>query len=63
MVLKLISFIFREYVKTIHASHIDDPRFSHVPSNKVSGKKMFNLNIQKSFLVEFDHIFKDTTIT
>lgn len=24
----------REYVKTIHASHIDDPRFSHVPSNK-----------------------------
>ncbi|CAL4890554.1 unnamed protein product [Urochloa decumbens] len=24
----------REYVKTIHASHIEDPRFSHVPSNK-----------------------------
>ncbi|KAF8676707.1 hypothetical protein HU200_046821 [Digitaria exilis] len=24
----------REYVKTIHALHIEDPRFSHVPSNK-----------------------------
>ncbi|CAM0146320.1 unnamed protein product [Urochloa decumbens] len=24
----------REYVKTIHASHIEDPRFSHVSSNK-----------------------------
>ncbi|KAG2655348.1 RNA-binding protein 48-like isoform X2 [Panicum virgatum] len=27
----------REYVKTIHASHIDDPCFSHVPSDKFVG--------------------------
>ena len=30
-------------MKTIHASHIEDPRFSHVPSDKVCGKNMFNL--------------------
>ncbi|GJN18759.1 hypothetical protein PR202_gb05955 [Eleusine coracana subsp. coracana] len=24
----------REYMKTAHAHHVDDPRFSHVPSNK-----------------------------
>ncbi|KAF8676767.1 hypothetical protein HU200_046817 [Digitaria exilis] len=27
-------FLSGKYVKTIHALHIEDPRFSHVPSNK-----------------------------
>ncbi|KAK8461257.1 hypothetical protein SEVIR_1G004100v4 [Setaria viridis] len=29
-----MNFNKREYLKTNHASHIEDPRFSHVPSNK-----------------------------
>jgi hypothetical protein len=36
-------------MKTMHASHIEDPRFSHVPSDKVCGKNMFNLITLKSF--------------
>jgi hypothetical protein len=30
-------------MKTIHASPIEDPRFSHVPSDKVCGKSVLNL--------------------
>jgi len=40
-------------MKTIHASHIEDPRFSHVPSDKVCGKNMFNLITLKSFPDKF----------
>uniref|UniRef100_A0ACD5VBL7 Uncharacterized protein n=2 Tax=Avena sativa TaxID=4498 RepID=A0ACD5VBL7_AVESA len=36
----------REYTKTMHPSHIEDARFSHVSSNKVcSSKTMFWTNL------------------
>ena len=51
--LKFHLIMFREYTKTIHTSHIEDARFSHVSSSKVcSSKTMFRLKTKKMLIEE-----------
>ena len=51
--LKFHFIFFREYTKTVHTSHFEDARFSHVSSSKVcSSKVMFRLKTKKLFIEE-----------
>jgi hypothetical protein len=51
--LKFHLIFFREYMKTFHTSHTEDPRFSHVSSNKVyNSQTMFKLKTKRFVLKE-----------